>query len=303
VNKSLELSVSLGLVYQAVDLLTRLAMNYREMGLYGNAIKYLDRAHATSTKELSVSKFTTLMIFNWELFIETNDERVEALRKQARHLLVRIKGTHWHGYYCLSLAMYHYYRFEMEPALSAMREARHLYARGGVTDDAARSGIKEALILIELNRFREAKQVIRSLDRFSQELESKNIHGEYCAIKLAYHYRIRSQPAVLKRHFDICQNAFREVKEMSVILMVEKLMFRVMARLGDLGGATTIFRSHVERIKKIASNMPTQEQASRFLNKPDERLLMEEFKLVEKKKARSNRAFLETQGTRKTVGA
>jgi hypothetical protein len=230
-------------------------------------------------------------MFGWDLHMEMNDPKSAKLRKRADALMGSFEGLHWKAYYWHNKGTYFYYRYEMIPALKAMRRAKSLYMEGGATDDAVRAGIKEALILIELHRFKDAKSVITHLDRLRKNIESKNIYGEYCALKLAYHYHIRSSRSILHRHLVVCEHAFSEVKEVPVLLIMENLIMRSKARLGDVQGAVSAMKGHLNRLRKIVSNMPDRAFAHRFLDRFDERLLMFEYKLIEKKKgARTSRA-------------
>jgi tetratricopeptide (TPR) repeat protein len=282
VNKALQLSVSLGLTEEVPELTTRLAMNCRNMGLYGNAIKYLERAQSTWVSKLDATKWAVLLSFGWDLHMEVNDKQVEEFRKRNEQFMADFEGKHWRGYYWYNTGTYHYNRCELDRALNAMKTSKRLYLEGGVTDDAFRSGVQESSILIELGRFHEAKLVLTSLDRLRKGLESKNRQGEYHALRLAFHYYTRSNHRTLGRYIANCEEAARDVKEIPVLLAMETMMFRAKARLGDLQGAKRVFRARLGKIKKILSNMPDVKYASNFLSKRDEQLLMREFKLINK---------------------
>jgi tetratricopeptide (TPR) repeat protein len=280
INKALQLSVSLGLVSEISELLVRLAMNYQNMGLYGNAIRHVQQANKAAHHNIDTAKGGVRVLFNLDIKLAVNSKEVEVYKKAADRFIATFRGKPREGYYWYLVGLYHYKKEEMDMALNAFEKARKLYEESGLTDDAVRSGIKEAMVLTETGRFREAKHLNVHVNELRKRLESKNIEAEYWTQQLAYHYYARSQPRVIKHYLEKCEEAARDAREVPVLLTTDRMTFRARARLGDCQGARRIFKIHLRRIKKILSNMPDQEGASGFLNERDENLFLREYKII-----------------------
>jgi hypothetical protein len=179
------------------------------------------------------------------------------------------------------------YRFrhgDLTRASEAFRKSRKIHQKEGVLDDAVRTGLKLVTVMLDSGRYNEAHQLLIELSREMKKQESPNIRAEYWAVTLAYHYIRRSNRNVLERHLGKCAQALENANEVPVLLYSEQIMFRTMARLGNTAGASRVMKSRLRRIKKIVSNMPNREYAVGFLDNPRERLLLEESRLLNKKK-------------------
>jgi hypothetical protein len=79
-----------------------------------------------------------------------------------------------------------------------------------------------------------------------------------------------------------CEESLSNATEVPILLTLDRIVFRAKARLGDLEGAKDSFKIHVQRLKKIAGNMPSRELAESFLGDSNEQLLFREHRLVSK---------------------
>ena len=78
----------------------------------------------------------------------------------------------------------------------------------------------------------------------------------------------------------------RHAKEVPVLLSTERILIRAKWRLGEIEDASKYFKSHIRRIKSIASNYAEEEYAQDFLNDENEKLLMEEYRIIREKNKR-----------------
>jgi serine/threonine protein kinase/tetratricopeptide (TPR) repeat protein len=280
IDKALRLTISMGLVGKVPALLTRLAMNYQNMGLYGNAIKHMERARRATKPGMDPEIGAVVVLFSLDIGLSVNSRNIASFRKQAEQFMRAFGGRRRMGYFWYLDGVFSYKTLDLYSALKSFQKARHLFQKSGIADDAARSSIKEAIVLLELERFDEAEQVLLDLGRSVRILESKNIAAEYHALRLAYHYFVRSSHSTIRRYLIRCEEAALDATEVPVLLWIERIVFRARARIGDVQEAKRAFNNHLRKIKKTLSNMPDREYASNFLNDRDEHLLIREYKLV-----------------------
>jgi tetratricopeptide (TPR) repeat protein len=288
VNKALPLAERLGLADEIASLVTRLAMNYLSAGAFGNAIVHIERALSIWSKDYNVNTGAVVHLFAFEAHLVANSRHVDTFYKRATAYMKRHSEVQRWGYYWYLVGTYRLRNREMTSAAKAFKKARRTYEDEGATDDAVRSGLKEVIALLGIRQDTEAARLIVQLTARLKGLESANIRAEYWAVKLSYQYHRRADRSVLKRHLNLCEEAFIGAEEIPVLLDTEKIIFRAKARVGDVSGAQKVFRTRLKRIKSILSNMPNREYAMDFLSDHDEQLLMQEFRLLEKKGARTS---------------
>jgi serine/threonine protein kinase/tetratricopeptide (TPR) repeat protein len=283
VNKAMPIAERLGLVDEVPALITRLAMIYLNLGAYGNAIKHMEKAISAWNSSYNVATGAVIFLFAFETHLISNSGHVLFYYKKATEYMRRHKEVGKWGYYWYLVGVFNISKHELRQAAIALKKARGIYDREGSLDDAVRSGLKEVLVLLELDERGEALKLIKMLGAFVRDLESGNIKMEYWTVRLSYSYYCRLGRSVMERDLRRCEQSFDDAREIPVLLAAEKIMFRAKARLGDLAGARKIFNSRVRRLKNIVSNMPSQSYASDYLSRDDEQLLLWEAQMLKKK--------------------
>jgi len=284
VNKALPIAERLGLAEEVPTLTIRLAMNFMNAGAFGNSIVHMERAFNMWNDKFSAAAGAVLYLFSFEIHLISNTKHVDTFfRKATRYMNMHSEVTRW-GFYWHLVGLYRFKRGDLTRALEAFSKSRKIHLKEGVMDDAVRTGLKLATVMLDSGRYNEAHQLLIELSREMKKLESPNIRAEYWAVTLACHYIKRSNRDVLERHLRECVQALEMANEVPVLLYSEQIMFRAMARLGNTDGASRVMKSRLRRIKKIVSNMPNREYAVDFLDNPRERLLLEEFRLLNNKK-------------------
>jgi serine/threonine protein kinase/tetratricopeptide (TPR) repeat protein len=282
-DKAISLATSMGVVNDVIELLTRKAMIYQYLGLFGNALSQIQKAKNMWQDGYDLAKGVVVFLFDYDLHLLMNSKGIEVVRKRAELYVKSYSGKPRLGYYWYLNGIYHCKKWEMNQAIKCFRKAVDYYKQSSWMDDVARSLLKECIVLLELNKFSEAAAVIREVKKIQRKLESKNIEAEYRFVKLAYHYHKRSSRRVIQRKMAECEASFGDAQEIPLLLAIERLMVRVKLRLGKTQDARSAFNCHLGRIKKIVSNLSSEELASDFLEEPDEQLLLKECKSVIKK--------------------
>jgi hypothetical protein len=176
--------------------------------------------------------------------------------------------------------MYEYQSGNMKGALDYFRKSRIDEEKKGAVDDVVRSGMKEALTLLDLGLLEEVKTLLCCLRELGRNLESKNIEAELEVLELSYHYFRRSPRRTFHHHISAVEAIRDQTKEIPVLLMLDKTLFRAKARYGDLVGAKSSFRKYLKTLKSISDNIQNKDDAARFLEQKDDLLARKEYKLM-----------------------
>ena len=286
VNNALRLSEKLGYDYRVPELVTRLAMNYQGAGRYGNSITHIRNALTMWDRSWDPSVGAVIYLFALEAHLISNSRRSRSYWVKARRFISNHREVSRWSYFWYLAGLYHLHRNSRILAYKAFRKARLLDEKSDVRDDAARAGIKETFVLLDMMKFREAGKMLKKLESLCSSLESGNIRTEHKALQVAYHCAIRSRRRLIREKVDQCENEMHRAKEVPVLLSTERILIRAKLRLGDIGDASRYFNSHLRRIKSIVSNYANEEYAQDFLNNEDEKLLMEEYRIIRRKKRR-----------------
>ena len=285
VDRSLQLVERLGLTEKVLEMEIRLAMNYQNLGQYGNAARHSNRAMILWDDKCGENVGAVIHLFHLDISLALDSPDLDAIWQRVTKYWRSVNVRRRRGYYSLLTGIYHHRNGRMTSALKAFQEARQFEETSGAIDDAVRSGIREALIYIELHKRMEAKSRIADLRNAILNVDSNDIEAELSALILAYHYFFRSPKGTIRRHLNDCETKLSQATEIPVILDIERLLFRVNASLGDTSSATRIFNRHLKRLKSIVSNIADNDVAGRFMSTSDFKLLAQEYKLLRSKSA------------------
>ncbi len=259
-------------------------MNYQNMGLFGNAVKYGEITKNAWRDSFDPEKGILISLVEFDVHLNVNSRHVERYRKRLKSAVAGFQDSYRLGYFWRLEGLYYYKRLEMDSAIDALRKSREYHEKSAMMDDVVRSRLAETFVLIETARFADADRAIREIKRLSKGIESKNIAAEQQALILAYHYHRHSSHAVLRKYIERCEESMKGASEVPLLLKIERILFRARARIGDESGAKRVFDVHLRRVKEILSNMPDQEYAADFLKDPDESLVLKEYKLLRERK-------------------
>ncbi len=281
-GQSLSVAYTVGNQTMACELLTRIGMNYQNMGLYGNALNYAQMAEIASKAVPESVAAAEAHLFSVDIALSLKSVAIERYVNRMTNAMAKTERAWKREYYYYLLGQYCRQKFEFLDAAKYFRMARIISRQAQVVDDEMRSAIKETWAYIEMREYRKAQRLLAHIDRRMRAVKSRNIVAEYWGVRLAYCYRRRAPE--LKSTLRTATKHMSEAYEKPTVLELKKLLFRVNARLGHTDEATSYFREYIAEVKRIAANIEDQDAVNNYLDTEDERLLRREFALLSQKR-------------------
>jgi tetratricopeptide (TPR) repeat protein len=280
VEQCLQMFERLGQAFKLPEMLTRISMNYYHAGLYGNSVRYIERAIRLWNPQWNAAEGAVIFLFALEIHIAINSKHVARYNKISKQYLDRHPEVSRWGYYWHLSGLHNHQLGNNALALKDFERSRIDEERKGAIDDAVRSGMKEAFALIDLGKMDKVGNLVLYLRKLSRSLESKNIEAELKVLELSYHYFKRSPRSVIKRHIKAVEDVRDQAKEVPVLLIIDKILFRVKARHGEVDSSKAAFRRYLKTLKSISDNIQDRDDALAFLGRDDEKLALQEYKLI-----------------------
>jgi serine/threonine protein kinase/tetratricopeptide (TPR) repeat protein len=287
-SKSLRVAENLGQNSMVCELLTRHAMIYQNMGLYGNSRHYLEKAFGVMDKSTRAAVKTVGMLFALDLQLSMKSRDVDKAKTRVDAIMARSENKWRMGYYQFLLGIYFAQSDQLKKAQKAFGRSRVINRGLGVVDDEIRAAIKEAWICIMLGDLSGSRSLIIRVKPRLGETASRNIVAEFWGVKLAYHYFARSSRRLMITCLQNAEKYTNNAYEVPSVLLLDKLLFRVNARLGRLKEAEEHFKNYIRVTKRLLANMRDEESVEEYLESDDECLIRHEYRiLIQKQKKES----------------
>jgi tetratricopeptide (TPR) repeat protein len=287
-SKALKTAESLGMKQLVCELLTRHAMIYQNMGMYGNAAKYLEQVRTVGRDDLSASNSILVDLFSFDLQLTMKNPSLSEYRLKLDKLMKKSEQKWRRGYYEFLMGQYHESTGNYLRAVDSYKHARRLYRKLEVFDDEMRASLKEAKSNIALKRFDAARVLLNNVKATLDRIPSKTIIADYWCTNLLYHYMKRTGKNLLSRKLQDAEKHASAAYEVPALLEMEKLLFRVNARLGNIEEAKAHFARHLKLTKKVISNISDYTSPESFITHEDDTLFRAEFQIIHNRSRKPN---------------
>jgi tetratricopeptide (TPR) repeat protein len=233
----------------------RLAEYHRAIGMFGSALRFIDRAYALLADSSNAAHWSQVNRLRYELgTIVRSDGRHELAHRRSEWRR-RVSDVSELGNFEMALGHYYQCEGQLVRARAYFASARGLAVKAGMPENATVAAGAEVRILYELGWLDRIDGPVKFVMRKMRGLSSINMRGERCVVAIWTAYMTRSKR---QRIVDLAAEArtlWSELESAKTRMELALMLFRMFARDGKDDAARSWADLYVGELKRVFSNL------------------------------------------------
>lgn len=280
-SKAVGLAADIGMAAHVDAYLARYALIYRNMGLYGTAIRYCEEARRRLPPTGRQYFFVSAIAL--DIHIKIKSRRATAyLTELSSHPL----------YETAEQSVGHFYEFlghhkhnaqDYSGALEAYMTAIGIYEGVRARDDLIRTRIAMGHSQLAIGNSTETSSVLDQLRPSVTGFEVGKIRDEYEILRLEYQLQQGVGSPDFRQALTQCQHRRDNIREMDNRVAMDSVLFRAHLAAGDIMAAERSFNALYSAVKEICANLPTPEYVSDYVSHPGFSDVVKQFQAIKAK--------------------
>jgi serine/threonine protein kinase/tetratricopeptide (TPR) repeat protein len=233
----------------------RLAEYNRAIGMFGSALRYIERAEASLANSSNASHWSQVNRLRYELAVNVRSSDRHELARRRSSWLKRITDVSERGNMELALGQYYQFEGQLVRARSHFASARSFAVKAGMPENAVVAAGAEVRTLYELGWIDQIDEPVRFVKRNTRGSSSINMRAEQCIVRMRSAYIARGGKQRVAGLANEAVAMWDDLESAKVRSEIALLLFRLFARDGQEEVARHWVDLYMAELRKMFANL------------------------------------------------